>query len=49
MLREILKSLGFNKEIIFEKKRKNIIKDDIVISFDELPFGFLLNLKQNQK
>jgi adenylate cyclase class IV len=38
--REMLKSLGFTKEIIFEKKRKNILKDDIVISFDELPFGF---------
>jgi len=40
ILRAMLKSLGFNKEIIFEKKRKNIFKEDIVISFDELPFGF---------
>jgi len=45
ILREILKSLGFNKEIIFEKKRKNIIKDDIVISFDELPFGFFVEFE----
>ncbi len=44
-LREILKSLGFNKEIIFEKKRKNIFKDDIVISFDELPFGFFIEFE----
>jgi len=44
-LREILKSLGFKKEIIFEKKRKNILKDDIVISFDELPFGFFVEFE----
>ena len=44
-LREILKSLGFNKEIIFEKKRKNVLKDDIVISFDELPFGFFVEFE----
>lgn len=44
-LREILKSLGFNKEIIFEKKRKNIFKDDITISFDELPFGFFVEFE----
>jgi adenylate cyclase class IV len=44
-LREILKSLGFKKEIIFEKKRKNILKDDIVISFDELPFGFFIEFE----
>lgn len=39
-LRELIKSMGFNKEIIFEKKRKNIFKNNIIISFDELPFGF---------
>src|SRR3989338_348677 len=44
-LREILKSLGFHKEIIFEKKRKNVFKDDIVISFDELPFGFFVEFE----
>ena len=44
-LREMLKSLGFNKEIIFEKKRKNVSKDDIVISFDELPFGFFVEFE----
>ncbi|HAW58444.1 MAG TPA: hypothetical protein DCX03_05440 [Bacteroidales bacterium] len=44
-LREILKSLGFQKEIIFEKKRKNVLKDDIVISFDELPFGFFVEFE----
>src|SRR3989338_6711598 len=44
-LREILKSLGFNKEIIFEKKRKNVFKDDVVISFDELPFGFFVEFE----
>ena len=44
-LREILKSLGFNKEIIFEKKRKNVLKDDIIISFDELPFGFFVEFE----
>ncbi len=44
-LREILKSLGFNKEIIFEKKRKNVFKDNIVISFDELPFGFFVEIE----
>lgn len=44
-LREILKSLGFNKEIIFEKKRKNVFKDDITISFDELPFGFFVEFE----
>jgi adenylate cyclase class IV len=45
ILREILKSLGFNKEIIFEKKRKNVLKDDIIISFDELPFGFFVEFE----
>ncbi len=44
-LREILKSLGFNKEIIFEKKRKNVFKNDITISFDELPFGFFVEFE----
>lgn len=39
-LREIIKYLGFSKEIIFEKKRKNIVKDGVVISLDKLPFGF---------
>jgi len=44
-LREILKSLGFSKEIIFEKKRKNIFKNNIIISFDELPFGFFVEFE----
>ncbi len=44
-LREILKSLGFSKEIIFEKKRKNVFKNDITISFDELPFGFFVEFE----
>ena len=44
-LREILKSLGFNKEIIFEKKRKNVFKNDITISFDKLPFGFFVEFE----
>lgn len=44
-LRSILKSLGFSKEIIFEKKRKNVFKNDITISFDELPFGFFVELE----
>ncbi len=44
-LREILKSLGFSKEIIFEKKRKNVLKDDMLISFDELPFGFFVEFE----
>ena len=39
-MREIVKSLGFSKEIVFEKKRKNVSKGDMTISFDELPFGF---------
>ncbi|MDP3769331.1 MAG: hypothetical protein Q8R40_00105 [bacterium] len=38
--RELMKALGFSKEIIFEKRRKNVFKDDMVISFDELPVGF---------
>jgi len=45
ILREIVKSLGFSKEIIFEKKRKSVFKDDIVISFDELPFGFFVEFE----
>lgn len=45
ILRAMLKSLGFNKEIIFEKKRKNIFKDNVVISFDELPFGFFVEFE----
>jgi len=49
ILREILKSLGFKKEIIFEKKRKNVLKDDIVISFDELPFGFFAEFEGKSK
>jgi len=44
-LREILKSLGFNKEIIFEKKRRNIFKNDMVISIDEPPFGFFVEFE----
>lgn len=44
-LREILKSLGFSKEIIFEKKRKNIFQNDITISFDKLPFGFFVEFE----
>ena len=44
-LREILKSLGFTKEIIFEKKRKNVSKDDVTISFDKLPFGFFVEFE----
>ncbi|MEK7564619.1 MAG: CYTH domain-containing protein [Patescibacteria group bacterium] len=44
-LREILKSLGFSKEIIFEKKRKNIFKKDITVSFDKLPFGFFIEFE----
>ena len=44
-LREILKSLGFQKEIIFEKKRKNVFKNGAVISFDELPFGFFVEFE----
>ena len=41
----MIKSLGFVKEIIFEKKRKNIFKEDIIISFDELPFGFFIEFE----
>lgn len=44
-LRAMLKSLGFSKEIIFEKKRKKVLKDDIIISFDKLPFGFFVELE----
>jgi len=44
-LRELIKSLGFSKEIIFEKKRKNIFNDDIIISFDKLPFGFFVEFE----
>jgi adenylate cyclase class IV len=44
-LRKIMKALGFSKEIIFEKKRKNVFKNDIVISFDELPFGFFIEFE----
>lgn len=49
VLRELIKSLGFSKEIIFEKKRKNIFKNDIVISFDELPFGFFVEFEGGRK
>src|SRR3989338_11254414 len=45
----IIKSLGFTKEIIFEKKRKNIYKNDITISFDELPFGFFVEFEAEPK
>lgn len=48
-LRGILKSLGFSKEIIFEKKRKNVFKDDITISFDKLPFGFFIEFEGEPK
>lgn len=44
-IREILKSLGFSKEIIFEKKRQNISKGDLTLSFDELPFGFFMEIE----
>ena len=45
ILRAIFQALGFSKEIIFEKKRKNVFKKDIVISFDELPFGFFIKFE----
>lgn len=48
-LRGILKSLGFSKEIIFEKKRKNVFKNDIIISFDKLPFGFFVEFEGEPK
>lgn len=48
-LRKILKSLGFSKEIIFEKKRKNVFKDGVTISFDELPFGFFVEFEGKQE
>ncbi|MCL5258042.1 MAG: hypothetical protein M1505_02350 [Patescibacteria group bacterium] len=48
-LREILRSLGFSKEIIFEKKRKNVFKNDIAISFDKLPFGFFVEFEGEPK
>lgn len=44
-LREILKSLGFSKELIFEKKRKNIFKKNMIISLDKLPFGFFIEFE----
>lgn len=44
-IRKILKLLGFNKEIIFEKKRKNVFKNNIIISFDKLPFGFFVEFE----
>jgi len=44
-LREIIKSLGFSKEIIFDKKRKNVFKNDMTISFDKLPFGFFVEFE----
>jgi len=49
ILRTMFKSLGFSKEIIFEKKRKNVFKNDIVISFDELPFGFFIEFEGEPK
>lgn len=47
--RELIKSLGFSKEIVFEKRRKNIFKNDINISFDELPFGFFVEFEGDPK
>ena len=44
-LKETIKSLGFSKEIIFEKKRKNVFKDGVIISFDKLPFGFFVEFE----
>lgn len=44
-MRGIIKSLGFDREIIFEKKRKNVFKNDVTISFDELPFGFFIEFE----
>jgi len=45
ILRKMLKSLGFSKEIIFEKRRRIVFKNDIIISFDELPFGFFVEFE----
>jgi len=44
-LRNILKSLGFTKEVVFEKKRRNLSREDVVISFDVLPFGFFVEFE----
>ncbi len=48
-LRKMMKSFGFNKEIIFEKRRKNIFGDDIIISFDELPFWFFCRIRRKPR
>ena len=48
-LRELVKSLGFNKELIFEKRRKSVFKNDITICFDKLPFGFFVELEGEPK
>lgn len=44
-LRDMMKQLGFTREIIFEKKRKEIQKKDIVISCDQLPFGYFVEFE----
>lgn len=48
-LRLVIKALGYGKEIIFEKIRCNIVKDDMVISFDELPFGYFVEFEGSPK
>ncbi|MFH1656530.1 MAG: hypothetical protein ABH956_02015 [Candidatus Nealsonbacteria bacterium] len=48
-LREMVKLLGFSKEIIFEKIRRNIFNSDSLISFDKLPFGFFVEIEGNPK
>lgn len=44
-VRALVRSLGFPKEIIFEKLRKNIVQEGLVLSFDILPFGFFLEVE----
>ncbi len=44
-MRDILKSLGFMREISFEKKRAVVQKPDAMICFDILPFGYFMEIE----
>lgn len=44
-LRAIIGYLGYPKEIIFEKYRKEMTKGGMTLSLDKLPFGYFLELE----
>jgi len=47
--RSIFLNIGFSKEIIFEKKRKEVLIGELSISLDVLPFGKYMEIEGSKK